>query len=53
MYCFFGYSDIFEDLLTINKKLNIPTKIISSTAQSTDLRLDHIVVDTIDSNFYD
>ena len=50
---FIGYSDIFEDLLTINKKLNIPTKIISSTDQSTDLRLDHIVFDTVDSNFYD
>ena len=50
---FIGYSDVFEDLLTINKKLNIPTKIISSTDQSTDLRLDHIVFDTVDSNFYD
>ena len=50
---FIGYSDVFEDLLTINKKLNIPTKIISSTDQSKDLRLDHIVFDTLDSNFYE
>ena len=33
---FIGYSDVFEDLLTINTKLNIHTKIISSTDQSTD-----------------
>ena len=50
---FIGYSDVFENILTINKKLKIPTNIISSTDQSKYLKLDDIVFDTIDSNFYD
>jgi len=50
---FIGYSDVFEELITINKKLNISTKIITSTNQSKDLRIDNIVFDTVDSNFYD
>lgn len=49
---FIGFSDVFNDLIKINKSFNIPTDIISSTDQSKSLKLEHVVFDKIDVEFF-
>ena len=49
---FIGFSDVLNDLIQINKSFNIPTDIISSTDQSKNLKLEHVVFDKIDVEFF-
>ena len=49
---FIGFSDVLNDLIQINKSFNIPTDIISSTDQSKNLKLEHVVFDKIDAEFF-
>lgn len=49
---FIGFSDVFNELIQINESLNIPTDIITSTDQSKNLKLEHVVFDKIDVEFF-
>jgi methionyl-tRNA formyltransferase len=49
---FIGFSENFKELIEINKNLNIPTEIITSTDQSSGIKFNYKTFDKIDSDFY-
>ena len=49
---FIGFSGLFDDLIQINESFNIPTDIISSEDQSKNLKLEHVVFNKIDLQFF-
>ena len=48
---FFGYSSLFDEFIKFNSKLNINSKIITSTDQSKFIKNEFIVFDLLGEEF--